>query len=98
MHGGGHSPATKHCFAAMRIQLRLNEPELVDDLLDYLRRRECEGTEVRQGVIEVALPHELSDKQAWMELDLYLRVWQSLHPESEIETVGARRPIDRGDL
>jgi hypothetical protein len=80
----------------MRIQLRLSEPELVDDLLDYLRRRDCEGTVVRQGVIEVALPHELNEKQARLELDLYLRVWQSLHPDSEIETVGARRPIDRG--
>jgi hypothetical protein len=52
---------------------------------------------VKQDVIEVALPHELNDKQAWMELDLYLRVWQSPHPESEIEKVGARRPIDCGD-
>ncbi len=77
MHGGGHSPATKHRFAAMRIQLRLNEPEL--------------------GVIDVALPHELDEKQAWMELDLYLRVWQSLHPGTRVETLGAHRPIDRGD-
>jgi len=59
----------------MRIQLRLNKPELVDDLLDYLRRRECAGTVVERGVIDVALPHELDEKQAWMELDLYLRVW-----------------------
>ncbi len=97
MHGGGHSPATKDRFAAMRIQLRLNEPELVDDLLDYLRRRECAGTVVKRGVIDVALPHELDEKQAWMELDLYLRVWQSLHPGTRVETLGAHRPIDRGD-
>src|SRR6266516_109124 len=93
----GGASATKHRFAAMRIQLRLNEPELVDDLLDYLRRRECAGTVVERGVIDVALPHELDEKQAWMELDLYLRVWQSLHPQSQIETLGARRPIDPGD-
>jgi len=39
----------------------------------------------------------LDEQQARMELDLYHRVWHSLHPESEIETLAERRPLDRGD-
>jgi hypothetical protein len=33
----------------------------------------------------VGLPHELHAEQARLELDLYIRVWESLHPGVSIE-------------
>ena len=53
----------------MRVRLRLSDPELVDDLLDFLRRRECEGEQVEDSeLLEVALPQTLQKGQAEMEL------------------------------
>jgi hypothetical protein len=42
--------------------------------------------------LEVDLPHELHAEQARLELDLYLRVWQSLHEWSAVDTSRSRRP------
>ncbi len=69
----------------MRVRLRLSNQELSDDLLDFLRRRECVGERTEGGrLLEVSLPHELHEKQARMELDLLLRVWQTMHPGTRI--------------
>jgi hypothetical protein len=67
----------------MRVRLRLSDPELVEDLLDFLRRRECAGEQVEDSeLLEVALPQTLQRSQAEMELDLLLRVWELMHPAS----------------
>ena len=72
----------------MRVRLRLSNKDLTDDLLAFLRRRECVGERIEgSNVIEVALPHTLHDKQAEMELDLLLRVWQVMHPGIKIDVV-----------
>jgi hypothetical protein len=39
------------------------------------------------GLPETEFPHELHAEQARLELDLYLRVWQSLHEWSAVEYV-----------
>jgi hypothetical protein len=72
----------------MRVRLRLSNHDLADDLLDFLRRRECPG-ERTEGVrsAQVALPHTLHEKQAQMELDLLLRVWQVMRRGIRIEVV-----------
>jgi hypothetical protein len=68
----------------MRARLELLEPGLVDDLIDFLRRRECAAEHVA-AVIDVELPLELGDERARMELELLLRVWQALHGGAEVE-------------
>lgn len=67
----------------MRARLELLEPGLADDLVDFLRRREC-AADVVAAVIEVELPLELGDERARLELDLLLRVWQALHRGAEV--------------
>jgi hypothetical protein len=60
----------------------------VDDLLDFLRRRECAGEPLEGSeLLEVALPPTLHGKQAQMELDLLLRVWEKLHPGTSVDVV-----------
>jgi hypothetical protein len=72
----------------MRVRLRLSNQDLADDLLYFLRRRECPSERIEgTDLLEVALPHTLHEKQAEMELDLLLRVWQLLHPGNKIEVM-----------
>ena len=71
----------------MRVRLRLSNEELVDDLLDFLQRRECPGERLDRTTIEVTPPHELHDEQTRLELDLLLRVWQVLHPGVAVKQV-----------
>jgi hypothetical protein len=63
----------------MSVRLRLDEPALAANLLDFLDRRGCAGKRKDDDTIEVELPAELGVEEARLELDLYLRVWQSLH-------------------
>jgi hypothetical protein len=69
------------------VRLRLADPDLVNSLREFLERRECAVVEIDAETLEVELPHELHTEQARLELDLYLRVWQSLHSWSPVEYV-----------
>ena len=69
------------------MRLRLSDPELADNLRDFLERRECAVVQIYAETLEFELPHELHSEQALLELDLYLRVWQSLHEWSPVENV-----------
>ena len=71
----------------MGVRLRLRDPDLVESLSDFLRRRECAVEQTDEATIEIVLPHELPNEQARMELDLYLRVWQSLHGWARVDIV-----------
>jgi hypothetical protein len=73
----------------MRVRLRLSDREHVDDLLDFLRRRDCDGDRVdgESDLIEVSPPHTLHEAQAQMELDLLLRVWELVNPGVSVERV-----------
>ena len=71
----------------MGVRLRLRDPDLVESLSDFLRRRECAVEQIDEETIEIVLAHELPDEQARMELDLYLRVWQSLHGWARVDIV-----------
>jgi hypothetical protein len=69
------------------VRLRISNPELADNLRDFLERRECAVVQIDAKTLEVELPHELHSEQARLELDLYLRVWQSLHEWSSVQYV-----------
>ena len=71
----------------MGVRLRLSDPELLPSLRDFLQRRECDVIQFDAETLEVELPHELHPQQARLELDLYLRVWQSLHEWPPVDYV-----------
>ena len=83
----GHCETRDIWEGLLGVRLRLSDPELVDNLRDFLERRECAVIEIDAETLEVELPHELHAEQARLELDLYLRVWQSLHEWSAVEYV-----------
>jgi len=70
----------------MRVTLRLSNPVERDALRAFLEKRECDVEELANDLLCVGLPHELHDEQVRLEVDLYLRVWESLH-DSRIEIV-----------
>lgn len=74
----------------MGVRLRLSDPEHVESLREFLERRECAVARIDDDLVEVELPHQLLAEQARLELDLYLRVWQSLHDWAPVEYVDGR--------
>ena len=70
----------------MHVTLRLTDPDERDALRTFLEKRECQVEELAHDLLGVGLPHELHDEQARLEVDLYLRVWESLH-DSRIEII-----------
>jgi hypothetical protein len=68
----------------MDVTLRLSAPSERDALRAFLEKRECRVDELAPDLLRVQLPHELQDQQARLEIDLYRRVWESLH-DSRIE-------------
>ena len=71
----------------MGVRLRLSDPELVESLRDFLQRRECAVVQLGADMLDVSLPRGLLAEEARLELDLYLRVWQSLHQWTPVEYV-----------
>jgi hypothetical protein len=69
------------------VRLRLSDPELAESLRVFLERRECVVLQLEADTLEVTLPHELDAEQSRLELDLYLRLWQSLHNWSRVDYV-----------
>jgi hypothetical protein len=71
--------------------VRLSDPGLVDEFIAYLRRADCVADlgEVHahaEGIaVEVDVPQAYDDEQGRMELALYLRVWEAVHPGSGAE-------------
>ena len=67
------------------MQLQLSHPELVLDLVGFLRRAELLATQVGPAVVEVELPNALDARQAELEINLMIRVWRLLNPAVTVE-------------
>jgi hypothetical protein len=63
----------------MRIEV---DPDAREELLEFLRRVECEARADGERAVVVEVP-DASDEQARLEVDLYLRAWQASHPDIE---------------
>lgn len=82
----GHSTSSSWRAESMDVTLRLTDPAERDALGAFLEKRECRVAVLGPGLLRVDLPHELHDQQARLEIELYLRVWESLH-NSRVEVV-----------
>lgn len=71
--------------------VRLSDAGLAEEFLGFLRRAECiaevgEVTAHAEGVaVAVEVPDAYDDHQARLEVALYLRVWEAVHPGSGAE-------------
>lgn len=62
------------------MRIRVSQPALVPDLVEFLGRAFCTTQCVRGSVVDVALPTVPDGARARRDLDLYLAAWCGLHP------------------
>jgi hypothetical protein len=65
------------------LHVYLSHPELIHDLRAHLERGECVVDGCHGHDLEAQLPAAPSEAQARRELDIYLAVWQVMHPGVE---------------
>jgi hypothetical protein len=71
--------------------VRLTNPGLADEFVAYLRRASCVAdlgdvqAHAEEIAVEVDVPQAYDDEQARLEVALYLRVWEAVHPGSGAE-------------
>jgi hypothetical protein len=64
------------------LRVKLSDPALVDDLVDFLSRCGCIAQAGDETTVLVSIPKSLREDAAERELDLYLRVWEAVHPHA----------------
>jgi hypothetical protein len=64
------------------MQLRLNDPSYTDRLANFLRSLGQTAIVAGPGQLEVELP---LTRDAVVELEIYLRVWKVLYPETDVQ-------------
>jgi hypothetical protein len=76
------------------MKIRVEDPNLVDELVHHLRRSGCIATpsDVEahgDGItVDVRVPAALDPEQARMEIELYLKVFEATHPGKVTELLG----------
>jgi len=76
-------------LAAMRV--RISDAVLMGDLADFLEAAECRVRKVGEATLDVAMPRAPSAEQARLEIDIYLKTWQAMHPGSYARIVSEGR-------
>jgi hypothetical protein len=69
------------------LRVKLSDPALVDDLVEFLSRSGCVAQPDDETTVLVSIPRSLRDDAAELELDIYLRVWEATHPEARATRV-----------
>jgi hypothetical protein len=66
------------------VRIRLPDPTLRADLLDFFYRWGCVAYVVEDDAIEVIVPDAPGEGQGRRELHLYLETWRARHPGLEL--------------
>ena len=66
----------------MRIEVH---PDAREELLEFLRRADCEARADGDGAVVVEVPDAIAENQARLEVDLYLKAWQASHPDPDFQ-------------
>ena len=69
------------------MQIKLSDPTVVADAIDFFWRVQCVAMAVSDDTIEVSLPHSFTERQERAEITAYLRTWQVDHPDVEVEVL-----------
>jgi hypothetical protein len=62
------------------VKVEVSNPELVDDLVSFLRRARCSAERSGRETLTVSLVDAPSEDLARRELEAYLATWQTIHP------------------
>jgi hypothetical protein len=75
----------------MKIQV---PPEAREDLIDFLRRADCQVAVEGDDTVVVEIPAALGEEQARLEVDLYLKAWQASRPEVDAHFLDPRSGVE----
>jgi hypothetical protein len=64
------------------MQLRLNDPGYTDRLANFLRSLGQTAIAAGPAQVDVDLPEDAAARE---ELEIYLRVWRVLYPDTEVQ-------------
>lgn len=62
------------------MRIRISDPALINDLVEYLRRKDCDVVQTSRTLIAVSLSHALPYDAARFELDFRLADWRLGQP------------------
>jgi len=62
------------------MRIRVNDSALINDLVEYLRRKDCDVVQTSRNVVAVSLLHALPYETARFELDFRLADWRLGRP------------------
>jgi hypothetical protein len=74
------------------MHIRLRNPELLPEFLAFLRRAHCAAEQVGPDALVASVPEAADERQARLEIDLYLRAWRILHPAADVEVDSGVEP------
>jgi hypothetical protein len=69
------------------VLIRVANPSSIQGLVDFLASRGCIAERTGELELDVFCLSSTRHDQAAMELDLYLQLWNALHPENAAELV-----------
>jgi hypothetical protein len=64
------------------MRIRVSNPALINDLAEYLRRKDCDVLKTGTNVVAVSLLHALPYDAARFELDFRLGDWRLGQPDA----------------
>ena len=64
------------------MRIRVSDPALINDLVEYLRRDDCDAVQTGRNVVAVSLSHALPNDTARCELDFRLCDWRLEQPDA----------------
>jgi hypothetical protein len=68
--------------------VHLNDADLVENLMEFLRESQCVVDRVGPRSISIRSGWPIENEAAGYELDGYLRVFEALHPGARAERLG----------
>ncbi len=73
------------------MRIRTGSATTTSHLAGYLRRCECNVEFADEWTLEVAVrPGSLSEQHAQIELEGYLQVWETMHPDASVDLLTPR--------
>ena len=78
-------PAPDAAFRGIPVALHVyvSDPDLVGDLVRFLRLTRCRAEPDGLGTVRVEVPYADDPRVAKAELDIYLRVWEETTPSAK---------------
>jgi hypothetical protein len=74
------------------MRIRVADSAAVDQLIEFLDTRGCIAERVSAHELDVFCLSSTRHTEIGLELDLYLELWNAVHPEAEAHIVAALEP------